>query len=193
MAKWIVSGEGILALLIVIPLAACQPARELPELYPVPNASLIDENGKAVQLDAMKGSVAVYDFIFTSCTGICPVMSLNMAKVATEVAKDAPVRFVSISVDPERDTPEKLRQYASRFRKDDRWTFLTGERDEIVKLSVEGFKLAAGDPVAGGEPLLHSSKFAVADRNGVIRQYFDGTDPSTAGEVAATVKALLRE
>ncbi|MEO6486474.1 MAG: SCO family protein, partial [Thermoanaerobaculia bacterium] len=115
----------------------------------MPNAALIDENGKAVALDSMKGHVTVYDFIFTNCSGICPIMSKSMQALTTKVPKDAPVRFVSISVDPARDTPEVLRTYAKRFRNDDRWVFLTGDRDTIVNLSVKGFKLAAGDPEPG--------------------------------------------
>ncbi len=174
-------------------LAACQQKSDLPELFPVPNASLVDENGQPVNLDSMKGSVTVYDFIFTSCGGICPIMSKNMAGLTQKVPKDAPVKFVSISVDPRRDKPEVLREYAKRYRKDDRWIFLTGDRDAVVRLSVDGFKLAAGDPVPGGEALLHSSKFAVADRNGVVREYYGGTDGDAPDHVAATVKELLRE
>jgi protein SCO1 len=182
-----------LTLLLLVSVAACQEKRELPALFPVPNASLIDENGKAVKLDSMKGSVTVYDFIFTSCSGICPIMSKNMADLTQKVPKDAPVKFVSISVDPARDTPETLREYAKRYRKDDRWIFLTGEREAIVRLSVDGFKLAAGDPVEGGEALMHSSKFAVADRDGVVREYYGGTDGDAPEHVAATVRELLQE
>ncbi|HUP46969.1 MAG TPA: SCO family protein [Thermoanaerobaculia bacterium] len=182
-------------LLLLLPLFffACRHEGSLPKLFPVPNASLIDENGQAVALDSMKGSVTVYDFIFTNCSGICPIMSRNMALLTGKIAGDAPVKFVSISVDPERDTPEVLREYAKRYRNDERWTFLTGDRDEIIRLSVEGFKLAAGDPVPGGEPLLHSSRFAVADRDGVIRHYYGGTDGDAPEQVASTVKELLRE
>ena len=141
----------------------------------------------------MKGSVTVYDFIFTSCGGICPIMSRNMAELTQKVPKDAPVKFVSISVDPQRDTPEALREYARRYRRDDRWMFLTGDRATIVRLSVEGFKLAAGDPQPGGEALLHSSKFAVADKAGIIREYYGGTDGDAPDHVAATVRELLEE
>jgi protein SCO1 len=182
-----------LAVLLFL-LVACRPEEPLPELFPVPNTQLVDENGRAVSLDQMKGSVTVYDFIFTSCSGICPIMSKNMQMLTQKVPKDAQVRFVSISVDPARDTPEALRAYAKRFRRDDdRWIFLTGDRDAIVKLSVEGFKLAAGDPMPGGEPLLHSSKFAVADRKGVIREYYGGTDGDAPDHVARTVRTLLAE
>ena len=178
------------ALLLLLFAAACRQHPDLPELYPVPNASLVNEAGKPVNLASMKGNVAVYDFIFTSCRGTCPIMTNNMRALTKEIDKDAPVRFVSISVDPTRDTPEVLAEYAKRVRNDDRWTFLTGTRDDIVKLSVEGFKLAAGDPGPGGDPLLHSSKFAIADKDGVIRAYFDATDGSVTPQVVAAVKAL---
>jgi protein SCO1/2 len=180
-------------LALVLVFAACQQKSDLPRLFPVPNAALTDENGRPVQLDSMKGTVTVYDFIFTSCSGICPIMSRNMAELTRRVPKEAPVKFVSITVDPQRDTPEVLRSYASRFRNDDRWIFLTGDREAIVRLSVDGFKLAAGDPVPGGEALLHSSKFAVADKNGVIRHYYGGTDGDAPERVAETVQELLRE
>lgn len=180
-------------LLLLLALASCRNQPELPSLFAVPDAKLVDERGRAVSLDAMKGTVTVYDFIFTSCTGTCPIMTNNMRRLTQRVPKDAPVRFVSISVDPARDTPPVLAEYTKRVRNDPRWTFLTGDRDAIVKLSVEGFKLAAGDPMPGGEPLLHSSKFAVADKSGVIREYYGGTDGDLADHVAKTVAQLLDE
>lgn len=180
-----------LLLLLVAIVVACRKEPELPALFPVPNASLVDDKGQPVSLDSMKGSVTVYDFIFTNCSGTCPIMSVSMRELTKKVPKDAPVKFVSISVDPARDTPEALRKYAERFRTDSRWIFLTGDRDSIVDLSVKGFKLAAGDPVPGGEPLLHSSKFAVADKEGVIREYYGGTDGDAPDHVAKTVRRLL--
>ena len=185
--------RGIWAGVVLVLLACGSNEPPLPELFPVPNASLIDENGRPVQLGAMKGHVTVYDFIFTSCAGICPIMSNSMRRLTERVPQGAPVRFVSITVDPTRDTPEVLRKYAQRYRNDDRWIFLTGERDAIVDLSVNGFKLAAGDPSPGGDPLLHSSKFAIADKNGVIREYYGGTDGDAPERVAATVQTLLNE
>jgi protein SCO1/2 len=182
-------GFGVL----LIAFVACAPQPELPELYPVPGTTLLDERGQHVSLDAMKGSVTVYDFIFTHCTGTCPIMTNNMRALTPMIGKDQPVRFVSITVDPTRDTPEVLSQYAARVRNDPRWTFLTGERDAIVDLSVKGFKLTAGDPMPGGEALLHSSKFAVADKKGMIRGYYDGTDAASTKQIAEVVERLLEE
>jgi len=180
----------ILLLLLVF---SCHQQSELPKLFPVPDTKLVDETGKAVSLGAMKGSVTVYDFIFTTCRGTCPIMTSNMRALTKEIAKDAPVRFVSISVDPSRDTPQVLAVYAKRVRNDPRWTFLTGNRDDIVKLSIQGFKLAAGDPGPGGDPLLHSSKFAVADKEGVIRAYFDATDGAVTPQIVSAVNALAAD
>ena len=181
------------SVLLLLALAACAPKPDLPKLFPVPNTALVNEQGRRVQLDSLKGNVAVYNFIFTSCTGTCPIMSNNMRALTPLIDDDAPVRFVSISVDPARDTPAVLARYAARTRNDPRWTFLTGDRAAIVDLSVKGFKLAAGDPVPGGEPLLHSGKFAVADKQGVIRGYYEGSDASVSDEVVRAVDALLEE
>ena len=179
------------SLLFLLALFACSPRPELPRLFPVPNASLIDETGKPVQLDSMKGSVTVYDFIFTNCAATCPIMTNNMRALTPLVDKDAPVRFVSITVDPTRDTPAVLANYAKRVRNDPRWTFLTGDRQTIIDLSVKGFKLAAGDPAPGGEALLHSSRFVVADKTGIIRGYYDAMDGTAPAQVAKVVEQLL--
>ncbi len=183
----------LLFVLVSLLVASCRQKSELPKLFEVPDAKLVDEGGRAVSLAAMKGSVTVYNFIFTSCTGTCPIMTNNMRALTPRVAKDAPVHFVSISVDPTRDTPAVLAEYAKRVRNDSRWTFLTGSRAEIVKLSVEGFKLAAGDPAPGGEPLLHSSKFAIADKAGFIRGYYDGADGRVSEQVAKVIEQLVDE
>ena len=182
-----------LALLALLAVVACSHPADLPTLFPVPDAKLVDETGRSVQLASMKGQVAVYDFIFTNCTGSCPIMTNNMRALANKVPKDVPVRFVSITVDPTRDTPAVLAAYAKRVRNDDRWTFLTGDRATIVKTSVEGFKLTAGDPAPGGEALLHSSKFAVADKEGIIRGYYDSADGNVPEEVAKVVAQLADE
>ena len=182
------------ASLIVLLLAvACAQKPDLPKLFPVPATTLVDERGQSVNLDTLKGNVVVYDFIFTNCTGTCPIMTNNMRALTPMVGKDAPVRFVSITVDPTRDTPAVLSQYAARVRNDPRWTFLTGDRKTIVDLSVKGFKLTAGDPMPGGEALLHSSKFAVADKQGMIRGYYDATDGTVPEDVAKVVEQLLEE
>ncbi|HEX9161734.1 MAG TPA: SCO family protein [Thermoanaerobaculia bacterium] len=173
---------------------ACHYQSDLPQLFDVPNTKLLNENGQPVTLGQNKGYVTVYDFIYTNCAGTCPMMTASMRRLTKKVPKGDKVKFVSISVDPARDTPPVLKAYAARVRNDDRWTFLTtGNHKTLVDLAVNGFKLVAGDPGPGGDPLLHSSKFAVADKNGVIREYYGGTDGDAPTHVAQTVKDLLKE
>jgi len=182
------------ALFLALLLAACSHESQLPKLFTLPDAQLTSDAGKPVRVAEMKGYVTVYDFIFTNCRGTCPMMTRSMQLTTKKVDAGKQVRFVSISVDPVRDTPAVLAAYAKNARNDPRWMFLTGNRDEIVHLSVDGFKLAAGDKVAnGGEPLLHSAKFAIVDKNGVVREYVSSLDDDAPEHVARTVDDLLAE
>jgi cytochrome oxidase Cu insertion factor (SCO1/SenC/PrrC family) len=172
--------------------AGCQHESKLPKLFPVPDTALVADSGRPVNLSEMKGHVTVYDFIFTNCAGTCPMMTATMRRLTAKVPKDADVRFVSISVDPARDTPAILHAYAQRVRNDDRWLFLTGERDAIVHLSVDGFKLAAGGGTGTpNESILHSAKFAVADKQGMIRDYYGAENDDSVEHVAGVVGDLL--
>jgi len=180
--------------LLALAAVSCAYDSGLPRLFRVPDASVVSDRGKAVRLAEMSGYVTVYDFVFTNCAGTCPLMAATMRRLTRRIDKSARVRFVSISVDPERDTPAVLHAYANKVRNDDRWLFVTGTRDDIVKLSVEGFKLAAGGtPQTLAEPLLHSEKLAIVDRDGWIREYYGATEPDAVEHVAATVASLLKE
>jgi len=184
----------MILVLLLLALAGCGHQSDLPRLFAVPDAALVDEMNRPVQLASNRGYVTVYDFIFTNCAGTCPMMTSTMRRLTQKVDKDAKVRFVSISVDPRRDTPAVLHAYATKFRNDARWSFLTGDAPTITHLSVDGFKLAAG---TGGatpdESILHSSKFAIADKDGFIREYYGAINDDAVEHVAATVKDLVKE
>ncbi len=110
----------------------------------VPDFSLIDQSGQNRTLADLKGKVWVADFIYTSCPDTCPLQTAQMAKLQKDLSEEKGVRFVSISVDPERDTPEALSEYAKRYEADkERWFFLTGEKESIYRLAGEGFHLTA--------------------------------------------------
>ena len=177
---------------MVLLAVSCSHQSDLPKLFPVPNAKLVGETGQPVQLASMSGNVTVYDFIFTNCAGTCPMMTSTMRKITAKIDKGAPVRFVSISVDPRRDTPAALTTYAHKVRNDSRWIFLTGDPGTITDLSVNGFKLAASGSSVD-DSILHSSKFAIADKHGVIRDYYGGTSEDAVQHVTAAVSDLLRE
>ncbi len=178
---------------LLVLLVSCAGREPLPELYPVPDVHLVSEKDKPVTLDQFHGEPAIYDFIFTRCTGTCPMMSTKLAKLTRTFDSSDNLHFVSISVDPTHDTPEVLRQYKSRYSNDPRWTLLTGDREAIVKLSVDGFKLsAASPPDAGTEMLLHSSKFVLVDSNGMIRGYYDTFVDQDLDKLVEDTRSLLR-
>ena len=159
----------------------------LPELYPVPDFTLTDAKGESFSLDDMRGQVVVADFIFTACPGMCPMMAKEMKAIQDEFAEVSDLHFVSFSVDPETDTPEVLTAYGERYEADpERWHFLTGDIEETMRISVEGFKLGSEDA-----PLDHSSKFVLVDREGTIRGYYDSLYEPDMAQLRDDIRRLL--
>jgi protein SCO1/2 len=122
--------------------------------YGVPDVTLVDDRGRTVPLrDVLAAEEPVMlNFIFTTCNAICPVMSGIFARVPQELGSDAgKVRLVSISIDPEQDTPARLRAYAERFGAAPRWTFLTGTLRDVEAVE-RAFDAYRGDKM-NHEPL----------------------------------------
>ena len=152
-------------------------AANLPELSAMPDMTLIDQHGRKVNvLNDLRGRVWVADFVFTSCAGQCPVVTQRMVELqkALLAAGLKDVLCVSVSVDPERDTPAKLTEYAASWKpaNPDGWMLFTGNRADIRKLVTGHFLLALQDETADS-PILHSYKFALVDRRGRMRGTYD--------------------
>lgn len=166
----------------------------LPQMMPIGAFTLTDQHGREVGSRDLRGKVWVADFIFTSCPDICPVLSTQMANLHRRV-DDEGVRFVSVTVDPERDTPEVLRDYASRYRADARWRFLTGPPDE-VRAAIEGsFRLPVGTRTpmeGGGYDILHGSRFMLIDGQSILRGLYE-TDAEGLGQLEKDIDRLLEE
>jgi protein SCO1/2 len=173
-------------------------AVDLPVLGQVPDFSLVRSDGSEVRRTDLDGAPWVAGFIFTTCSGICPIMSNQMARVQKGLPEDSPVHLVSITVDPRHDTPEVLSAYARRFgARPDRWYFLTGKSELIYRLAGEGFHLAAGelaewDPIMDDGPFFHSSRLSLVDAEGRIRGYYDGTEPGQVNRLQQDLKRLTR-
>lgn len=183
-------------------LTGRKPLLDLPRLAPVPEFSLPERGGGRLSLEGLRGKVWVADFIFTSCASTCPLMSQQMANLQADLRhfpldQRERVRLVSFSVDPERDTVQRLAEYAGQFRASPEfWYFVTGEKGEIRKLAQEGFKISAMDnPTPGsGEEILHSSKLVLVDREGFVRGYYDSLQRTDAGTFERlSLGALLRD
>lgn len=154
-------------------LALGEPSR-LPILAELPEFTLIERSGHPLSLKDLRGKVWVADFIFTYCGGPCPIMTHRMRQLQDILLRDRmeKVMCVSISVDPQRDTPAVLRDYAAKHSASPtRWQFLTGDEKAIRSLALDGFKLAVEEGTSGEGPL-HSSRFVLIDRAGRIRGYY---------------------
>ena len=189
-------GFLVVALLAVVAAAAWQRLRkpDLPVLGHVPELSLVNRDGRTIRLADLAGSPWVADFVFTRCPASCPMMSARMARLNRDMPADLGVRFVSFSVDPTYDTPEVLQRYAAGFQAPERWLFLTGGRQEIRDLCVEGFKLGLDmEPPpgnAGPEPILHSTRFVLVDGEANIRGYYEAFDEPSMDKLRTDLKAL---
>ncbi|MEI6377542.1 MAG: SCO family protein [bacterium] len=158
----------------------------------VPDFSFTTQDGKTLARADMLGKVWVVDFFFTRCPGPCPVMSSRMAEISKELKKAKDVRLVSVSIDPEHDTPEVLSAYASRLNADpNRWIFLTGPKKEIDEFTTKGMlQVLATDPA--GIPT-HSTRFLVVDREGKIRSARKLDEPELVQKLLIDIGELLRE
>jgi cytochrome oxidase Cu insertion factor (SCO1/SenC/PrrC family) len=227
-----------------------RPLEGLAVFGSVPDVSLIQRDGRRVTLADLRGKVWIANFIYTHCTDTCPLQSAQMARLQEELRSEPDFRLVSITVDPEQDTPETLTEYATRFGADrERWLFLTGEKRAVYTLAVVGFRLSVADPeeldqgprdkrapsgspqtrqenpfqqpegrvraitrflqTAGGsllepaparahpghpaKPFIHSSRFALVDRQARIRGYYQSNDEEALGRLRRDARILLRE
>ena len=179
------------ALLGLLLITACSRKADLPVMNTVPEFTFIERSTREVKSQELAGKIWVADFVFTRCGGFCPAMTEKMRKLQDLLP--AQIQLVSFSVDPDTDTPAVLAEYAKRYDADpDRWLFLTGNKASLYKLSKDGFKLAVDD--TGGteiEPITHSTRFALVDRQGRIRGYYSMDEESELAHLVSDAKTLL--
>lgn len=150
---------------------------------------LTERSGKVVTEADLAGDVWVSAFIFTRCPTACPRISSVMKGLQGPLGK-AGVRLVSISVDPDFDTPAVLTRYADGLGADPaHWWFLTGKQDEVVNLVLDRFKLPVervGDPASKVESIQHSPRLVLVDRGNKVDGYYDSNDPDSIKKLVAT-------
>jgi len=153
--------------LVVVDFAE-KSRNDIPIYDQVPEFSFLGSRGQKFELKDVKGKINIFDFFFTTCRGPCPIMSKELEKLYNYFQSTDKVQFVSISVDPKRDSLSVLKAYAEKHGvTDNRWNFLHGEIEELKRLSEEGFKLGADFPD------MHNTNFVLVDQNGTIRGYYD--------------------
>jgi cytochrome oxidase Cu insertion factor (SCO1/SenC/PrrC family) len=159
----------------------------------IPDFRLVDQRGLPIGRDDLLGRIQIVNFVFTNCGGPCPALTEKMATLQNAWLSLPDVEFISISVDPVRDTPAVLADYAARFGAiDGRWRFLTGEPDRVLDLVRKGFKAAVSES-EGEHQIEHSRKFAVVDRRGRIRAYLDADTQHLLADAGPIIRRLMAE
>jgi protein SCO1/2 len=139
---------------------------------------LTNQFGKQVGLEDFGEKIIVADFFFTSCPSICPTLTRNMKRLQTAFKKtDTIVRFVSFTVDPVRDSVQRIKAYGDRFGIDhDTWWMLTGDKKEIYDLAFNEFKASIAENGNIDTGFVHTEKFFLLDRKRVVRGWYNGLD-----------------
>ncbi|MEQ1860599.1 MAG: SCO family protein [Chthoniobacteraceae bacterium] len=191
-------------LLAAFVLAACKrqepfeileapPQPGLQKYWQVPSFTLTERSGQPLTRADLAGNVWVADFFYTTCPGPCPMMTSRLVALQERLGTKDDVRLVSISLDPAKDTPEVLRQYAERFKAGANWLFCTGDKTAIYELVSKGFKLSAVEERNNPEPIIHSTKLVLVDRAGWVRGFYEGVGEDQNAKLAADIDRLRTE
>ncbi|HEY3497973.1 MAG TPA: SCO family protein [Polyangiaceae bacterium] len=160
-----------------------------PAYFPAPEFAFRDQHGKRVTRQTLAGRVWIANFVYTTCTSVCPSLTAKFAMLARKLSSPA-LRFVSFSVDPARDTPEALLAYAERFRPgDDRWLLLATDPAGLAALA-RGLRVAVEPTGDARDPILHSTKFFLIDPHGAVKGIYDSADPMALARLAADAGTL---
>lgn len=156
---------------------------------------LTNQSGQQVSLKDLKGKVLLIDFFFTSCTSICPTLTSNLKKIQDAYVKnDTLLQILSFSVDPVRDSSEKLRQYAIKHNiNTDTWWLLTGDKKEIYDIARNDFFVSVTQGDGGPDDFIHTEKLVLIDKNGHIRGYYNGLDNDAIRQCANDIAVLHLE
>lgn len=155
--------------------------------------SFVNQEGKTITSNDVKGKIYVAEYFFTTCTGICPKMNKNMERVYAKYKDKPDFRILSHTVDPEHDSVSVLKAYAEKHGADARnWWFMTGSKKELYKLARQGYMLDDGT-YTGEEDFVHTQWFALVDGEGRVRGLYEGTKVSDVDKLIVDIDRLLNE
>ena len=178
------------------------------EGHKIPPFSFINQDSNVVINDSLNGNIYVANFFFTTCPTICPIMIKNMAYVQKKLSVYPNVRFLSHTVDPINDTPQRMRAYIKKLKSKNvninlnNWDFVTGDKKDIYSIASAYFVNVSPDSLAPGG-FLHSEYFVIVDKEGRVRSgidktnnvvgVYDGTNDAKMKDLVNDIKVLLAE
>ena len=170
--------------------------------HKLPEFSLTNQSGEQVSFGDLKGKVIVADFFFTHCPTICPPLTRNMKWLQESITNSQRVgdktpdfiHFLSFSIDPERDSVERLKQWADRFQiNPEQWWLLTGSKKTIYDMAIQEMKLPVVDGKGIDTSFIHTDRFVLIDTNLHVRGYYHGLDSADLSRLSNDIILLTME
>jgi len=170
--------------------------------HKLPAFSLINQQGDTVSWEGLKGKVVVADFFFTHCPTICPRLTTNMRYLQQSINNSQRVgdktpdflHFLSFSIDPERDSVSRLKQWADRFQVNpEQWWLLTGTKKEIYDMAINEMKIGVVDGQGVDTNFIHTDHFVLIDSNRHVRGYYHGLDTASLQQLSNDIIFLTME
>jgi protein SCO1 len=159
--------------------------------------SFVNQDGKTITNDDVKGKICVVEYFFATCKGMCPRMNENMEKVYKAFRGNKGVLILSHTVDPVKDTVAALKAYSLRFDADpNQWMFLTGDKKKLYDMARYSYMISAQDDTAGvsvDKDFIHDKNFILVDGFGRVRGNYDGLDPGSVNKLIGDINTLLKD
>ncbi|UYZ21572.1 SCO family protein [Mesobacillus jeotgali] len=185
-----------IALMVTLILTACGQDIKDPLNWEINDFTFENQNGKKVGMEDLNGEVWVADFIFTSCETVCPPMTANMDILNQKLKKEGinNIKFVSFSVDPDVDTPDRRKDYMERYDiNPDKWHFLSGYSQQTIEdFALKNFKTIVKKP-ENDDQVIHGTSFYLVDKDGVIVKDYPSLSDVPFEQMIEDIKILLNE
>lgn len=169
-------------------------SEKLKSFHKIPDFSLTNQNGDNITHKTFENKIYVTDFFFTTCPGICPMMTKNMNLVQEAFKNDDSILMLSHSVTPTKDSVPQLKKYALEKNIGKNWHLVTGNKKEIYDLGRKWYFVEEnlGEP-KGIDDFLHTENFILIDTNKHIRGIYNGLNKNSVKQLIADIKTLKNE
>jgi len=183
------------AVLLLALVSGCHRAPALSDYGEVPRFRMTDQSGQVISKESLQGNTWAAAFMFTRCPTACPRVTRAMRGVQLDAEKrHVPLRLVSFSVDPDNDSPDVLRRYATEYQADLRsWSFVTGDAKAIRETAEKGFKIAVegtADPSRADFGIIHGTQLVLVDPAGHIRGFYGTSDAAALAQLVTDAGRL---
>lgn len=162
--------------------------------HTIPSFTFINQYNEIVTQKDVEEKICVVDYFFVTCKSICPIMAKQMKRVYDAFHNDNEVLILSHTVNPEDDSVSVLKRYAEEHGVfDKKWLFLTGDKKHLYEMARKAYLLNAEEGDGGPDDFIHTQNFALIDKHGHIRGYYDGTDSVEVTRLIQDISVLKQE